>query len=85
MVSHACNPSTWEVNAELEAQEYPQLHIQFKTSLGFRRPHLKGKQQQQQQNPKYVIESTYLFFFNSKPMYGTHLIHLKSQSSYING
>lgn len=82
MVSHGCNLRTWEVKTELEAPGYPQLHIQFKTSLGFIRSHLKkGKK------PVYVTESTYLLFFflNSKPMYGARLVHLKSQSSYING
>lgn len=43
MVSHGCNLRTWEVKTELEAPGYPQLHIQFKTSLGFIRSHLKKK------------------------------------------
>ncbi|EGW09343.1 hypothetical protein I79_012466 [Cricetulus griseus] len=35
---HACNPSTWEVKAKgWGAPGFPQLHIQFKTSLGYRR------------------------------------------------
>lgn len=60
MVSHGCNLRTWEVKTELEAPGYPQLHIQFKTSLGFIRSHLKkGKKKK----PVYVTESTYLLFF----------------------
>lgn len=84
MVSHGCNLRTWEVKTELEAPGYPQLHIQFKTSLGFIRSHLKkGKKKNLYMLLKALIY--FFFFLNSKPMYGARLVHLKSQSSYING
>lgn len=88
MVSHGCNPRTWEVKTELEAPGYPQLHIQFKTSLGFIRSHLKKEKTKQKKQNTCICHWKHLstfFFLNSKPMYGARLVHLKSQSSYING
>lgn len=43
MAMHACNPSTWEVEARgaLGIHACPWLHIEFKINLCYRRPDLK--------------------------------------------
>lgn len=67
-------PSTWEVKARgWGAPGFPPLCIQFQTSLGCRRHHLR----------KQMNTQTYRSHW--KPMCGAHLTHLKSQSSYVCG
>lgn len=61
MVSHGCNLRTWEVKTELEAPGYPQLHIQFKTSLGFIRSHLK--KEKKKKNLYMLLKALIYFFF----------------------
>lgn len=63
MVSHGCNLRTWEVKTELEAPGYPQLHIQFKTSLGFIRSHLKKEKKKTKNLYMLLKELIYFFFF----------------------
>jgi hypothetical protein len=43
-VGHALNPSTLEVEARSGVQGQTQLHSEFESSLGYRRPCLKSKQ-----------------------------------------
>jgi hypothetical protein len=43
MMVHACNPSTWEAEAEgLRVQSHPKLHSEFEASLSYTaEPYLK--------------------------------------------
>lgn len=52
MVTHACHPSNWEVEAGGSGVEgHPQLHNEFETSQGNVRPCLKTDRQQKKQDP----------------------------------
>lgn len=43
-MSHTCNPTVLEVEAGMsEVQDFPELPMQFKGSLGYTRPCLKTK------------------------------------------
>lgn len=44
VVTHTCNPSIWEVEAGRSGvQGQPQLHREFKTYLGYRKPFKQTK------------------------------------------
>lgn len=46
MVVHTCDPSTWETEARGSFQGHPQLHREFKVSLGCIRPYSTSLQKQ---------------------------------------
>ena len=46
MVVHTCDPSTWETEARGSFQGHPQLHHEFKVSLGCIRPYSTSLQKQ---------------------------------------
>lgn len=52
MVTHACHPNTWEVEAGGSGVEgHSQLSNEFEASLGSMRPCLKTDRQQNKQDP----------------------------------
>lgn len=53
MVDYTCNPITWEVETEgIRIQRYPQLHSEFKGSLGRLCPCLKTSNYKQREKGK---------------------------------